>query len=68
MRGAGEGGAHQPVCLVNDSKSIRLAYTYDSYWDNVGGESLDAALLHSAEKARILVRTSYLALLHDSGR
>lgn len=28
-----------------------------SYWDNVGGETLDAALHHSARGARFIVRS-----------
>lgn len=31
---------------------------YRSYWDNVGGETLDAALFHAAKGARFVVRTT----------
>jgi NADPH-dependent curcumin reductase CurA len=39
----------------------------DVYWDNVGGESLDAALLYSSTKARFIVsyylyKPSYILL------
>ena len=37
------------------AQNVRLT-VYASYWDNVGGESLDAALANAAKYARFLVR------------
>ena len=36
-----------------------------SYWDNVGNEQLDAALLHAAKGARFIVRKFSYFLCHE---
>lgn len=45
------------MCVSSRVASAATALTRGcSYWDNVGGETLDAALEHAARHARFIVR------------
>ena len=50
--------------FYNEAVLTRIAI--HSYWDNVGGKSLEAALEHAAKNARFIVRLAPVRVMSYS--
>ena len=58
---------YRPYFLCQpESVSDKLFLVLSRYWDNVGGETLDAALMNAATGARFIVSISYQFDMHLS--